>query len=69
MPVQVPLPKTLARTEPHPARPALKCRDIAGTPTLCNSAMADWLNAYEAALTRINDRMLGIIGLQPKAAK
>lgn len=67
--MQVPLPKSLARTEPYPPRPALKCHDAAGKLTLCNSASTDWLNAYDAALTAINDRMLTIIGLQPKEAK
>lgn len=66
VPVQVPLSPTLARVEPVPARPPLKCHDAAGALTLCDSALADWLNAYDSALAAINDRMARIIGLQPK---
>jgi hypothetical protein len=68
VPVQVKLDPQLTRTEPAPPRPALTCRDANGAWTLCNSALADWLNAYDAALARLNARMEQIIGLQPKGA-
>jgi len=63
---QVPIDKQLAREEPKPARPAAQCRDANGTRTICNSGLVGWLNAYDAALERINERMRKIIGLQPK---
>lgn len=66
MPVQVALDPKLTRAEPYPVRPVAQCRDAGGKPTLCNRALADWINAYDAALQNINDRMAQILKLQPK---
>lgn len=68
IPVEVvkPLPEALTRQEPKPPRPPLNCRDANGTMTLCNRQMADWLNAYDAALDRINARVRELQGLQPE---
>jgi hypothetical protein len=63
--VPVALPPALTAPEPRPARPPLKCRDTAGKATLCERDLVDWLNAYDAALARINDRVARILGLQP----
>ena len=68
VPVQVRLDPRLTAVEPAPPRPALRCTDANGTATLCNRDLADWLNAYDAALARINARMREIIGLQPREA-
>lgn len=66
---QVPLDAKLTAQEPKPKRPAAECRDANGSRTICNRALADWINAYDAALERINERMRRIFGLQPKEAK
>ena len=63
--VRVPLPSELTADVPPPARPPLACKDAAGRATLCNSDMAYWLNAYDAALARIRANMAQIRGLQP----
>ena len=65
---QVTLDPALTAQEPEPARPADRCVDAQARPTICNKDLIDWLNAYAAALRRINGRMLEIFGLQPKAA-
>lgn len=66
---QVALDPKLTAQEPHPARPPNRCVDAKGRPTICNRDAADWLNAYAAALDRINARMREILGLQPKGPK
>lgn len=66
--VTVPLDPKLTRQEPKPARPAAACKDLAGRPTICNSALAEWLAEYDAAMDKINGRMADILKLQPKAA-
>lgn len=63
--VRVPLPAELTADEPVPVRPALSCKDATGRATICNRDMANWLNAYDAALARIRARMAEIRGLQP----
>lgn len=65
--VTVPLDPQLTRQEPKPARPPALCLDANRLPTICNSALADWLHAYDAALDKLNGRMGDIINLQPKA--
>jgi hypothetical protein len=65
--VRVALPPELTAPEPRPARPPLKCRDAAGKATLCERDLVNWLNSYDAALARINDRVARILGLQPAA--
>lgn len=65
VPVRVPLDRDLTRTEGKPARPPANC--VAdGVPTLCNRELADWLLQYDAALDRVNARVLKIESLQPK---
>lgn len=61
----VTLDKRLTAQEPAPERPADRCRDAQNRSTLCNRDLAGWLNEYDAALARINARMLEIAGLQP----
>jgi hypothetical protein len=63
-PVYKALSPKLTALEPVPPRPALNCV-VDGKPTLCNRDLADWLLQYDAALARINARMLQVQGLQP----
>ena len=64
--VTVPLRAELTADIPPPPRPPLRCTDEAtGQPTLCNEELGDWLNAYDAALLQLRDRMARIRALQP----
>lgn len=65
VPVYVALDPRLTALEPLPARPQDRCVDTLGRATICNRDHAEWTNAYDAALRRINARMAEIAGLQP----
>lgn len=69
VPVQVALDARLTALEPVPPRPLDRCVDAKGRPTICNRDHADWTNAYDAALARINARMAEIAGLQPRESE
>ena len=60
----MPLRAELTADTPPPPRPPLRCTDK-GEPTLCNEELADWLNAYDAALLGLRDRLARIRALQP----
>lgn len=64
--VMVPIRSELTAKVPKPSRPPNRCRDAKGRPTLCNRDLADWLNAYDAALDKANGKLHEILGLQPK---
>lgn len=65
--VIVPISKDLTARAKRPARPALRCVDVKGRATLCNRDMADWLNAYDALVTKLFGQLQAIEDLQPEA--
>lgn len=64
--VAVPIPSELTSKPAKPRRPGNQCRDAKGRPTICNKAMADWLNAYDALVDKLYGKLDQIQGLQPK---
>jgi hypothetical protein len=64
--VTIPIPARLTQTVPAPSRPANRCKDDRGRATLCNRDLAGWLNAFDLALSKANDQLRAILGLQPK---
>ena len=62
----VPIRRELTQHPPKPARPPNACKDARGRPTICNRAMADWLNAYDALVDVLFGKLDAIFGLQPK---
>lgn len=64
--VVVPLDPKLTTKPAKPARPPAKCRDANGALTICNSALADWINAYDALVDKLYGKLDAILSVQPK---
>lgn len=62
----VPLDPSLTAKLPKPARPPANCVDADGTRTICNAALADWLNAYDALVDKLYGKLDAILSVQPK---
>lgn len=63
----VPISKDLTARGKRPPRPALRCVDAKARATLCNRDLADWVNAYDALVTKLFGQLQAIEALQPEA--
>lgn len=62
----IPISKDLTARPARPARPASRCKDAKGRSTLCNRDLADWLNAYDALVSKLYGKLQAIEDLQPE---
>lgn len=65
--VTIPIDPKLTAHGKKPARPANKCQDAKGRPSICNKDLAAWLNAYDRFADDLTNKLDAILGLQPKA--
>ena len=64
--VTIPIRPELTAKPPKPKRPTDQCRDAKGRPSMCNKALADWVNAYDALVDKLYGKLDAIQELQPK---
>lgn len=66
VPVYVPIRSELTADVLPPAVPPFACSDARGRATICNEALAGWLNAYDKQLDLARTQLTKIRNLQPK---